>query len=88
MSTLERRLQVLLDQGRWAQLTEESERTGRSVGAIVRGALDRHFAVADVQAQRAAAIEWLLARPAGTGPADDWADTKTALEDEIEERLR
>ncbi|HEY0118208.1 MAG TPA: hypothetical protein VGC04_05455 [Cellulomonas sp.] len=88
MSTLERRLQVLLDQRRWTQLAQESARTGRSVGAIVRGALDQHFAVADVQAQRAAAIEWLLARPAGNGPADDWADTKKAFEEEIEERLR
>ena len=77
---------MLLDQERWTRLAQESQRTGRSVGAIVRDALDRHFSVADVQAQRAAAIEWLLARPAGSGP--DWEETKRLLDEEIEERLR
>jgi hypothetical protein len=86
MSVLERRLQVLLDEQRFALLAEESSRTGRSVGSIVRLALDQHFAVADVAAQRAAAAEWLLARPAGTGPS--WDETKKELEDEIEARLR
>ncbi|MBN9376661.1 MAG: hypothetical protein J0I40_14990 [Cellulomonas sp.] len=85
MSALERRLQVLVDEQRFALLETESRRTGRSVGAIVRGAIDDHFAVADIAAQRAAAIEWLLARPAGDGP--DWSDTKKALDAEIEARL-
>ncbi len=77
---------MLIDEQRYALLERESRETGRSVGAIVRGAIDDHFAVEDAAAQRAAAIEWLLARPAGSGP--DWKVTKAALEAEIEDRVR
>jgi hypothetical protein len=87
MSVLERRLQVLLDERRFAMLAQESKRTGRSVGSIVREALDEHFAVTDIAAQRAAAAEWLLARPAGTGPAEDWADMKKVYDDDLERHI-
>lgn len=78
---------MLLDRARWEQLAAESRRTGRSAGAIVREALDRYFAVADAQAQRAAAIEFLLSRPAGEGPAEDWADMKKAYEEDLERHI-
>lgn len=87
MSVLERRLQVLLDEQRFALLTDESRRTGRSVGAIVRDAIDRHFELADVASQRAAAVAFLLAQPAGEGPAEDWADAKKAYDDDLERHI-
>jgi len=87
MSVLERRLQVLLDERRFALLAEESKRTGRSVGSIVRDALDLHFGIEDLAAQRVAAAEFLLSRPPGNGPQEEWADVKRAMEDEIEARL-
>mgnify|MGYP003504494114 CR=1 FL=1 len=36
-------LHVLIDEERHARLTEQSKRTGRSVGDIVRSAIDLHF---------------------------------------------
>ncbi len=80
MSALERRLQVLIDDERFARLEAESRGTGRSVGAIVRGAIDVHFAAADGVSVRSSAAHRLLARsivPHGVEP--DWAESKAAI---------
>lgn len=87
MSTLERRLQVLLDQQRYSLLERESKRSGRSIGSIVREALDKHLGVEDLAAQRRVAAAFLLAQPPGEGPAEDWADMKKAYEDDLERHL-
>jgi len=63
MSILERRLQILIDAEMAARLDEEAKRDGRSVGSIIREAIDfrwRHEAdlIAD---RRAAAAGELLA---------------------------
>lgn len=59
MAVLQRRLQILLDQERYDALAGEAQRTGRSVAAIIREAIDVRFARG--QAQRAAAIDRFLA---------------------------
>ena len=48
MATLERRLRMLLDAERMDRVTREAERSGRSVSAVIRGAID--FAYSDAQA--------------------------------------
>lgn len=81
MSVLEKRLQVLLDADRFARLEAESRSTGRSVGAIVRGAIDLHFAHLGAEATRAAAAHRLLELTDATSGAEpDWAETKALLE--------
>jgi len=44
MSALEKRLQVLLDEDRMARLAAEAKQSNRSVGAIVREAIDMRWA--------------------------------------------
>lgn len=88
MSLLERRLQVLLDAERFARLEEESRGSGRSVGAIVREAIDRHFDARQVVELRSAAARRLLAETAipadaAAGHAEpgepDWSASKAAI---------
>jgi hypothetical protein len=43
MSMLDRRLQVLIDQDRWARLEYEAERRNVSVSTLVREAIDERF---------------------------------------------
>lgn len=43
MSMLDRRLQVLIDEGRWLRLEREAGRRGVSVGLLVREAIDERF---------------------------------------------
>ncbi len=43
MSLLERRLQILLDTARYDLIAQEAERSGRSVAAVIREAIDLRF---------------------------------------------
>lgn len=87
MSVLERRLQVLVDQQRFALLERESRRTGRSIGSIVREALDEHFVADDATARRRAAAARLLAYPPDPGPGVDWGTMKTEYDADLESHL-
>jgi predicted DNA-binding protein len=81
-------LHVLIDEERHARLTEESKRTGRSVGDIVRSAIDLHFDEERDQARRAAAARFLLATAdTGEGPAESWEEMLDARARDIEEML-
>ena len=40
MSVMERRLQLLLDQERYARVQAEARRSGSSVSSVIRGAID------------------------------------------------
>lgn len=83
MSVMERRLQLLLDRGRYALVLDEAERSGRSVAAVIREAIDRRFA--DDGARRRAAAARLLAMTSETnGVEPDWEETKAALEDDLD----
>jgi predicted DNA-binding protein len=58
MSMLERRLQLLLTEEQHARLAQEASRSGRSVNAVIREAIDRQHP--DEASLRAAALErWL-----------------------------
>ncbi|WP_295697595.1 hypothetical protein [Lapillicoccus sp.] len=89
MSLLERRLQLLLDEERYALVRAESQRSGRSIAAVIREAIDDRFAVREQDARTAAAAR-LLERHAdpGAGHEPDWDAIKGELEDDLLRPLR
>ncbi|MGH9171979.1 MAG: antitoxin [Acidimicrobiales bacterium] len=62
MSMLDRRLQVLIDQGRWSRLEREAGRRGVPVAVLVREAIDERFP-GDAGERRAALQAVLDAEP-------------------------
>lgn len=84
MATLTRRLQLLLDEGRFARLEQRAQRRGTSVAALIREAIDSTFP--DEELDRARAIELLLG--ADPMPIDDWPVLKQEIEDRLEPRRR
>jgi hypothetical protein len=62
MSMLDRRLQVLIDKGRWSRLEQEAGRRGVSIGTLVREAIDERFP-GDAEERRAALQAILDAGP-------------------------
>ncbi|MFN8099200.1 MAG: hypothetical protein U0Q21_13030 [Dermatophilaceae bacterium] len=88
MSTLERRLHLMIDQARYDQLTAEATRTGRSVADIVRSAIDLHFDEDRDQARRAAAARFLLASAdSDSEPGETWEEMLAIQEAELDRRL-
>lgn len=86
MSVMERRLQLLLDQQRYALVAEEAERSGRSVAAVIREAIDLRFdESARGRAEAAARLLEMTAEPRGQEP--DWAETKAAQQLELDEKF-
>ena len=69
MSVLERRLQLLLDTPRYDRVAAEAERSGRSVAAVIREAIDLRFPDDGDEARMAAAASLLAvtADPIGLG---------------------
>jgi len=90
MSALERRLHLLLDQDRHDRLVAEAERTGRSVNAVIRAAIDEHFDEQRDQVRRAAAARLLLASAAAPGsePAETWEQMLAAQDADLQDSLR
>ena len=86
MSLMERRLQLLLDKERYDRVEQEAKRSGRSVAAVIREAIDVRFD--DEAAARARAARSLLDRTREThGVEPDWAETKAMMDRELEEKL-
>ncbi|MDN5749498.1 MAG: ribbon-helix-helix domain-containing protein [Pseudonocardia sp.] len=76
MAVLTQRLQLLIDEDRFARLAQEAERRGSSVAALVREAIDATFPPSFPS--RSAAAELLLgAEPIRIG---GWAETKAEIE--------
>ena len=67
MHILSRRLQILLDEHRYARLTAYAEERNLSVGAAVREAIDKVVPV--TSSEREAAARKILTAPAMTVPA-------------------
>lgn len=89
MSLMERRLQILLDEKRYDRLTGEAERTGRSVAAVVREAIDMRFPDDGGQARADAARTLLslsdmdVSNPPDDGPGESPAELKAAYEEAL-----
>lgn len=79
MAELTRRLQVLVDENRWARLEQQAKRRGTSVATLVREAIDAAFPDGELGAAESA--ERFLRRP----PLDigDWETAKRELEDSL-----
>jgi hypothetical protein len=67
---LDRRLQVLIDEGRWARLEDEATRRKVSVSTLVREAIDERYPGRD-QERRAALRALLDAEPMSVPDLDD-----------------
>ncbi len=79
IATLDRRVQILLDDRRYAVLEREAARRQTSVAALIRAAIDRTYA--SVDANRAAAGAGLL--DAEPMPVESWDAMKSAMLDEL-----
>lgn len=75
MSKLNRRLQLLLDEGRFHRLEREAERRGAPVASVLLEGVDRLRAD---ETDRRAAGDCLLAAPPMA--IDDWPEMKEPLE--------
>lgn len=80
---LNRRLQVLVDDERFARLSRESERIGAPVGELVRRAIDHEFPGTgnDVERERAGRELLAMPPPPGEAPEPEWEDQKRDLLD-------
>jgi predicted DNA-binding protein len=81
MSTLSRRTQLLLDEERHRRLEDEARRTGRSIGALVREAIDVRFDLEEEAERRRTAATELLKAPRPADPEPDWAEVERELLD-------
>lgn len=86
MAVMERRLQLLLDQQRYDSLANEAARTGRSVSALIREAIDMRYQ--DAAAKRAAAAGRFLELTKDNADEEpfDLAEFRASLERELDER--
>jgi hypothetical protein len=87
MSVMERRLQLLLDQHRYDLVAAEAQRSGRSVAAVIREAIDQRFDDAEHRRMAAARRFLDLVDDHRPGPEPEWAETKALMEQELEEKL-
>ncbi len=85
-TALERRLQVLLDEERHARLVRIAQQSGRSVGAVVRDAIDIAFPPGDAQRIEVARELLKLTATCGAG-GEGPAELKAALAAELDEKL-
>jgi hypothetical protein len=70
MSMLDRRLQVLIDEDRWARLEREAERRKVSVSSVVREAIDERYPH-DAERRRVALQAVLDAEPMAVPDPDE-----------------
>jgi predicted RNA-binding Zn ribbon-like protein len=87
MSVMERRLQLLLDQTRYDRVAAEAERSGRSVAAVIREAIDQRFPSGD-QARLDALGDFLALTENPVGErGQSWEEIKAELADRLDEEL-
>lgn len=71
---------MLIDSRRYERLESESQTTGRSVGSIVRAAIDHHFEVAEAAHAASAAAQRVLRSTTDTdGIEPDWVGSKAVI---------
>jgi len=68
MHMLEKRLQVLLDEGRWRRLTAYADERNLSVGAVVREALDKSVPASRDERRSAARRSTTVATSSSAAP--------------------
>lgn len=86
MSVMDKRLQLLLDRARYARVEAEAQKSGRSVAAVIREAIDVRFPNDETKVQ-AAIVRFLAATAEPSGVEPDWAETKAEMEQELDAKL-
>ena len=83
MSVMERRLQLLIDLERYARVEDEARRSGRSVSAVIRTAIDVAYP-GEVEV-RVGALRSLLEIGARSqeAPEEAWEIIKESLERDV-----
>lgn len=76
--SLERRVQILLDEPQYARLEREARRRGGSVASVIRDAVDRLLPPGSTMSRSEAGDLLLAAEPIDVG---DWAEAKEDLLD-------
>jgi len=84
MATMTRRLQLLLDEGRYIRLERRAKRRGTSVAAVIREAIDTTFPDEDLDRERA--VQFLL--DAEPMPIEDWPVLKREIDELLEPNPR
>lgn len=82
MGTMTRRIQLLVDDQRYALLEREAATTGRPVSELIRDAIDGRYDV-DLATRHAAYQRILAAKPM---PVEDWDRMKDELLDTFYDR--
>ena len=75
MSGLERRVQLLLDADRYERIAAEAKRTGHSVNAVIRDAIDLSLP-SDLMMRNSPLTTFHDLVAQGPGESDDWAVLK------------
>jgi predicted DNA-binding protein len=78
MSLMDKRLQLLLDTERYRKVEAEASRSGRSVAAVIREAIDHRFAD-DTTARAEAGRRLLGSSTVARGDEPDWSESKAAM---------
>jgi hypothetical protein len=74
-------MQLLLDNERHQRLAEESRRSGRSIGSLVREAIDARYQLSELTAERRRAAIALLSAPRPADAEPDWAEVEREMLD-------
>lgn len=85
---MERRLQLLLDAARYGRVAGEAERSGRSVAAVIREAIDFRFPVPTDTLRIEAAAELLrVSASPEPGIGEDPSDLKEAYAEALADKV-
>lgn len=83
---MERRLQLLLDQARYDRVADQAARTGRSVAAMIRDAIDAAYPSGEA-ARSLALTEFLASSAKADGPTESWDQISAELDDRLDDEL-
>ena len=86
MSTLKRRVQILLDPHQYAQLEREAARRGQSVAAVIRESITQRLDD-DRSGRAAAGRRLLMSADSVDSPGEDWSVIKAEMEQELVGKL-
>ena len=79
---LKRRVEVLFDGEQYAKLERVAQAEGKSVGALVRRAVEQQYLGPTLE-QRKAAVQWLVSQQSDV----TWEEAKKLIEGEVGRQL-
>jgi Ribbon-helix-helix protein, copG family len=85
-STLDRRVQILIDPAQYEQIEREAARTHQSVAAVIRDAIAARLSASDLVRETAAA-RLLASADSVNSAGEDWLDAKEALSASLASKL-